>query len=38
MKSLIKCEEELKNQFTIVEEIAYYNQKKVLNAFIKKKV
>lgn len=38
MKSLIKCEEELKTQFTIVDEIAYYNQKKVLNAFIKNKV
>ena len=35
MKSLIKCEEELKTQFAIVDEIAYYNQKKVLNAFIK---
>lgn len=28
------CEEELKNQFDKVDEIAYFNQKKVLNAFI----
>ena len=27
-----KCEEKLKTQFEKVDEIAYFNQKKVLNA------
>ncbi len=31
---LKKCEEELKSAFQKVDEIAYFNQKKVLNAFI----
>lgn len=33
-----KCEEELKEQFCIVENIALFNQEKVLNAFQKNKV
>ena len=33
-----KCEEKLKTQFEKVDEIAYFNQKKVLNAFIDCKV
>lgn len=33
-----KCEEMLKPQFALVDEIAYFNQQKVLNAFIECKI
>lgn len=33
-----KCEKKLKNKFKIIEDIALYNQEKVLNAFKKNKI
>ena len=34
---ILKCEQNLKDTFALVEEIALYNQEKVLNAFKKTK-
>lgn len=38
MKLIDKCEEKLKNKFKLIDDVAYFNQVKVLNAFEEYKI
>lgn len=38
MKLIEKCEEKLKNKFKLIDDVAYFNQVKVLNAFEEYKI